>query len=151
MASYNNITLLGNIGNVQVKTFQNGGKVVEASLATTKRWKDRNGEPREETQWHNLIIGGNLADAAEKYVQKGDPLFVTGEMTYRKYQDRDGNNRSIPEVRVLSFQLLQKGMKDGAATSGSASAPQAPAPAADRTLVNAGLVDPQGSDEDLPF
>ena len=87
MASYNNITLLGNIGNVQVKTFQNGGKIVEATLATSKRWKDRNGEPREETQWHNLIIGGNLADAAEKYVQKGDPLFVTGEMTYRKYPD----------------------------------------------------------------
>lgn len=151
MASYNNITLLGNIGNVQVKTFQNGGKIVEATLATSKRWKDRNGEPREETQWHNLIIGGNLADAAEKYVQKGDPLFVTGEMTYRKYQDRDGNNRSIPEVRVLSLQFLPKGMKEGAATYGSARAPQAPAPAADRALMDAGLVNPQTSDDDLPF
>ena len=132
MASYNNITLLGNIGNVQVKTFQNGGKIVEATLATSKRWKDRNGEPREDTQWHNLIIGGNLADTAEKYVQKGDPLFVTGEMTYRKYQDRDGNNRSIPEVRVLSLQLLPKGIKEEAATYGSARAPQT-------------------SDDDLPF
>ena len=150
MASYNNITLLGNIGNVQVKTFQNGGKIVEATLATSKRWKDRNGEPREETQWHNLIIGGNLAEPAEKYVQKGDPLFVTGEMTYRKYQDRDGNNRSIPEVRVLSLQLLPKGIKDGAATYGSARAPQAPAPAADRAL-NAGLINPQEGEEDLPF
>lgn len=151
MASYNNITLLGNIGNVQVKTFQNGGKVVEATLATSKRWKDRNGEPREETQWHNLIIGGNLADTAENYVQKGDPLFVTGEMTYRKYQDRDGNNRSIPEVRVLSLQLLPKGMKEGNATFGNTRAPQAPAPAADRALMNAGLVNPQESEEDLPF
>ena len=151
MASYNNITLLGNIGNVQVKTFQNGGKIVEATLATSKRWKDRNGELREETQWHNLIIGGNLADAAEKYVQKGDPLFVSGEMTYRKYQDRDGNNRSIPEVRVHTLQLLPKGMKDGAATSGSARAPQTPAPATDRALVNAGIVDTQESEEDLPF
>ena len=146
MASYNNITLMGNIGNVQVKTFQNGGKVVEASLATTKRWKDRNGEPREETQWHNLNIGGNLADAAEKYVQKGDPLFVTGEMTYRKYQDRDGNNRSIPEVRVLSLQLLPKGMKEGTATYGSARAPQAPAPVADYANTA-----PLTSDDDLPF
>lgn len=155
MASYNNIILLGNIGNVQVKTFQNGGKVVEAALATSKRWKDRNGEIREETQWHNLVIGGNLADTAEKYVQKGDPLFVTGEMTYRKYQDRDGNNRSIPEVRVLSLQLLPKGMKEGAATSGSAHAPQAQAPAApaaDPALVAAGLVDPQDDPNgDLPF
>lgn len=156
MASYNNIILLGNIGNVQVKTFQNGGKVVEAALATSKRWKDRNGELREETQWHNLVIGGNLADTAEKYVQKGDPLFVTGEMTYRKYQDRDGNNRSIPEVRVLSLQLLPKGMKEVAATSGSAPAPQAPAPQApagpDPALVAAGLVDPQDDPNgDLPI
>lgn len=150
MASYNNITLMGFIGNVQVKTFQNGGKIVEATLATSKRWKDRNGELREETQWHNLNIGGNLADTAEKYIHKGDPLFVTGEMTYRKYQDRDGNNRFIPEVRVHTFQLLPKGMKDGADTSGSARAPQAPAPAADRAL-NAGLLNPQESEEDLPF
>ena len=146
MASYNNITLLGNIGNVQVKTFQNGGKIVEATLATSKRWKDRNGELREETQWHNLIIGGNLADAAEKYVQKGDPLFVTGEMTYRKYQDRDGNNRFIPEVRVLSLQLLSKGTKEGAATYGSARAPQAPASAVDSANTA-----PMTSDDDLPF
>lgn len=151
MASYNNITLLGNIGNVQVKTFQNGGKIVEATLATSKRWKDRNGDPREETQWHNLNIGGNLADAAEKYIQKGDPLFVTGEMTYRKYQDRDGNNRSIPEVRVNFFQLLQKGMKEGAATFGNSRAPQAPATAADRAFMKAGIVTPQESEEDLPF
>ena len=146
MASYNNITLLGNIGNVQVKTFQNGGKIVEATLATSKRWKDRNGEPREETQWHNLIIGGNLADTAEKYVQKGDPLFVTGEMTYRKYQDRDGNNRSIPEVRVLSLQFLPKGMKESAATYENSRAPQSPATAA----YSANTV-PQTSDDDLPF
>ena len=157
MASYNNIQLLGNIGSVEVKTFQNGGKIVEANLATSKRWKDRNGEVREETQWHKLVIGGNLADTAEKYVQKGDPLFVTGEMTYRKYQTREGENRSVPEVRVLTLQLLPKGMREGPATSGSAPAPapQAPAPAApaaDPALVSAGLVDPQDNpDGDLPF
>ena len=155
MASYNNIILLGNIGSVQVKTFQNGGKIVEATMATSKRWKDRNGEQREETQWHNLVIGGNLADTAEKYVQKGDPLFVTGEMTYRKYQTREGENRSVPEVRVLTLQLLPKGMREGTATSGSAHAPQAQAPAApaaDPALVAAGLVDPQNDPNgDLPF
>lgn len=155
MASYNNIQLLGNIGSVEVKTFQNGGKIVEANLATSKRWKDRNGEVREETQWHKLVIGGNLADTAEKYVQKGDPLFVTGEMTYRKYQDRDGNTRSIPEVRVLTLQLLPKGMKEGAASNSATGRPAAPAapagPAADPALVNAGLVDPQEGDGDLPF
>ena len=67
-------------------------------------------------------------------------------MTYRKYQDRDGNNRSIPEVRVLSLQFLPKGVKEGTATYGNSRAPQAPAPAAD----SANTV-PLTSDDDLPF
>ena len=151
MAYLNKIQLIGNVGKTpEVRTFDGGNKVANFTLATTKRYTDRNGQLVDATTWHNIQVNGKVADVAEKYVQKGDPLFVTGEMTYRKYQDRDGNNRSIPEVRVLSLQLLPKGIKDGADTSGSARAPQAPAPAADRAL-NAGLVNPQESEEDLPF
>lgn len=108
MASFNQITLIGNVGNLEVKTFTNGGKIVEASLATTKRWKDRNGDPHEETQWHRLIIGGPLADTAERYVSKGDPLMVQGEMTYRQWETREGEKRTSPEVRVQTLQLLAR-------------------------------------------
>jgi single-strand DNA-binding protein len=108
MANYNQIHLLGNVGTVEVKTFANGGKVVEASLATTKRWKDRSGDQHEETQWHRLVINGPQADIAEKYLEKGAPLFAVGEMTYRKYTGRDGAERTQAEVRVTSFQLLSK-------------------------------------------
>jgi single-strand DNA-binding protein len=108
MASFNQITLIGNVGNLEVKTFTNGGKIVEASLATTKRWKDRNGDPHEETQWHRLIIGGALADTAERYVSKGDPLMVQGEMTYRQWETREGEKRTSPEVRVQTLQLLTR-------------------------------------------
>jgi single-strand DNA-binding protein len=108
MASFNQITLIGNVGNLEVKTFTNGGKIVEASLATTKRWKDRNGDPHEETQWHRLIIGGALAETAERYVSKGDPLLVQGEMTYRQWETREGEKRTAPEVRVQTLQLLTR-------------------------------------------
>lgn len=108
MASFNQITLLGNVGNLEVKTFTNGGKIVEASLATGKRWKDRNGDQHEETQWHRLVIPGPLADTAEKYVHKGDTLFVQGEMTYRQWETREGEKRTSPEVRVLTLQLMPK-------------------------------------------
>ena len=81
---------------------------MEASLATTKRWKDRNGDPHEETQWHRLIIGGALADTAERYVSKGDPLMVQGEMTYRQWETREGDKRTAPEVRVQTLQLLTR-------------------------------------------
>ena len=125
MASYNNITLLGHIGSVQVKTFPNGGKIVEATLATSKVWYDRNGEKHEDTQWHRLVVGGPLADTAEKYVTKGNPLFVTGEMTYREYTNADGVKKTIPEVKVQALQLLPKGVKEN---GGSARTEIAPAP-----------------------
>lgn len=141
MASFNQITLLGNVGNLEVKTFSNGGKIVEASLATGKRWKDRNGTQHEETQWHRLIISGVLADTAERYIQKGDPLFVQGEMTYRQWENREGEKRTSPEVRVLSLQLMPKQDKG----QGQVSQAAAPAPA---PMPGFGGDD---NDEDLPF
>ena len=122
MASFNQITLLGNVGNLEVKTFSNGGKIVEASMATGKRWKDRNGNQHEETQWHRLVISGALADTAERYVHKGDSLLVQGEMTYRQWESREGEKRTSPEVRVLTLQLMPKQDK------GQASQAAVPAP-----------------------
>ena len=141
MASFNQITLLGNVGNLEVKTFSNGGKIVEASLATGKRWKDRNGDQHEETQWHRLVISGPLADTAEKYIHKGDTLFVQGEMTYRQWETRDGEKRTSPEVRVQTLQLMPKQDK-GQAPQAAAPAP-APGPMP-------GFAGDEGS-EDLPF
>ena len=112
---------------------------MEASLATTKRWKDRNGDPHEETQWHRLVIPGHLADTAEKYVHKGDTLFVQGEMTYRQWETREGEKRTSPEVRVLTLQLMPKQDKG--------QAPQAAAPAPGPMP---GFAGGEGS-EDLPF
>lgn len=112
MASVNKIILIGNIGRVEVKTFQDGAKVVECSLATSERYKDRNGNDHDDTQWHRLVIGGKLADVAEKFVQKGDPLYVEGKMKYRKYSTRDGVEKEVAEVQVQALQLLPKGMSE---------------------------------------
>ena len=141
MASFNQITLLGNVGNLEVKTFSNGGKVVEASLATGKRWKDRNGVQHEETQWHRLVIGGALADMADRYIHKGDALFVQGEMTYRQWETRDCEKRTSPEVRVLTLQLLPKPQAQGhAQPAAPGSVPQAATPAPS-----------ESETDDLPF
>ena len=144
MTSFNQITLLGNVGNLEVKTFSNGGKIVEASLATGKRWKDRNGDQHEETQWHRLVIGGTLADTAERYIHKGDSLFIQGEMTYRQWETRDGEKRTSPEVRVLTLQLMPKPQ-----TSQAQPAAPAPQPAAGNPHL-ADLMDNNPAD-DLPF
>ena len=142
MASANLIILVGNIGRVEVKTFQDGGKIVEASLATTERYQDRNGQQHEDTQWHRLVIGGKLADVAERFVGKGDPLYIEGRMKYRKYTSRDGVEKEVAEVQVKTMQLLRP-RQDGQ----QAQAPrQQAAPAG-----NPYLEDLQDAKDDLPW
>lgn len=120
MASFNQIQLLGNVGRIDIKTFTDGDRIAECSLATTERYTDRSGAQKEDTQWHRLVIGGKLADIAERYIHKGDPLFVQGAMRYRNYTDRDGNERSVAEVRVTTLQLLAKSDRQQAAPAQTA-------------------------------
>lgn len=146
MASANLIILVGNIGRVEVKTFQDGGKIVEASLATTERYQDRNGQQHEDTQWHRLVIGGKLADVAERFVGKGDPLYIEGRMKYRKYTSRDGVEKEVAEVQVKTMQLLRP-RQDGQQAQAAAPA-AAPAPGVNPYLQD--LQAPEASG-DLPF
>ena len=104
----NKITLIGRVGRVDVKTFTNGNKIVEASLATSFRYKDRDGNRQELTDWHNLVFNGVQADIVERYVTKGDMLAVQGRMTYREYTDANGVKKTIAEVRVDELDLLPK-------------------------------------------
>ena len=143
MASANLIILVGNIGRVEVKTFQDGGKIVEASLATTERYQDRNGQQHEDTQWHRLVIGGKLADVAERYAGKGSPLYIEGKLKYRKYTTREGIDKEVAEIHVRTMQLLPNGMREGQASVSATSRPAA-APAG-----NPYLEELQG--DDLPF
>ena len=123
MASLNKIQLIGNVGRVDVKTFADGGKKVTASLATTRRWRDRNDDLQEETTWHNLIFYGKQGDFVERYVTKGDCIYVEGEQTYRRYTDRENNQREQPEVRVFAVQLLTRRENDGQQAAAPAPAP----------------------------
>ena len=101
--------LIGNVGkNPAVRTFDGGNKVANFTLATTKRYTDRNGQLVDATTWHNIQVNGKIADVAEKYVQKGDPIYVEGELTARTYVDRNNVERVIYEVRASQLQLLRQ-------------------------------------------
>ena len=109
MAYLNRIMLIGNAGkNPEVRTFDGGNKVANFTLATTKRYTDRNGQLVDATTWHNIQVNGKIADVAEKYVQKGDPIYVEGELTARTYVDRNNVERVIYEVRASQLQLLRQ-------------------------------------------
>ena len=109
MAYLNRIMLIGNVGKTpEVRTFDGGNKVANFTLATTKRYTDRNGQLVDATTWHNILVNGKIADVAEKYVQKGDPIYVEGELTARTYVDRNNVEKVIYEVRASQIQLLRQ-------------------------------------------
>ena len=107
MARYiNKVQLLGNLGaDPEVRNFQNGGRVLTFSLATSESWKDRDsGERRERTTWHRVsIFADGLIDVAEKYLKKGSKVLVEGKLENREWTDGDGVKRYSTEVALRPF------------------------------------------------
>jgi len=118
--SLNKVMLIGNLGkDPEVRTFQNGGKVCNFSIATSESWKDRNtGERQEKTEWHNVaIFNEGLAGVAERYLKKGSKVYVEGQLQTRKWTDQNGNDRYTTEV-VLRGPNAVMTMLDGAPGGG---------------------------------
>lgn len=105
----NKVFLIGNVGkDPEVRTFDDGGKVANVTIATTERgYKLQNGtEVPDHTDWHNLVVKGGLAKVVEQYVHKGDKVCVVGKLMYREYEDKTGAKRYITEVYVNDMELL---------------------------------------------
>lgn len=104
--SVNKVTLLGNLGaDPDVRQTQNGNTIVNLSIATTERWKDKNsGEQRERTEWHRVVIfSDGLARVAQDYLKKGSKVYLEGSLQTRKWQDQDGKDRYSTEVVLQGF------------------------------------------------
>lgn len=104
--SLNKVMLIGNLGrDPEVRTFQNGGKVVNFSIATSERWRDKaSGEQRERTQWHNIAVFNEpVGRIAEQYLRKGSKVFVEGQLETRKWQDQSGQDRYTTEVVLRPY------------------------------------------------
>lgn len=98
----NRVFITGNVGNdPQLRTFQDGGKVANLSVASSERWKDKNsGEKREKTEWHRVSVFGGAAGVVEQYVKKGDKIAIEGKLQTRKWQDQSGQDRYTTEIVV---------------------------------------------------
>ena len=105
MLNMNRITLLGHAGrDPEIRTLNNGNKAASFALATTERWKDRDGKPGQSTEWHRVVAYGAAADAAELLLRKGAAALVEGRLATREYRDRDGNERTVTEIVVAGPQ-----------------------------------------------
>lgn len=104
--SVNKVILIGNLGrDPEVRSFPNGGKVVNLRIATSETWRDKaSGERKEKTEWHSVAIFNEaLAKIAEQYLRKGSKVYLEGQLETRKWQDQSGADRYSTEVALRNF------------------------------------------------
>jgi single-strand DNA-binding protein len=158
----NKVILVGNLGkDPEIKSFANGGRVANFTIATSESWKDKmSGERKERTEWHNIKVDNdNLIRVVEQYLRKGSKVYVEGQLQTRKWQDRDGNDRYTTEVVIGRFkgelELLDRREGGGGGNFGGGDDYGAPAPA--RAPAGGGFANKPASsfdddmDDDVPF
>ena len=146
MRGLNKIMLIGNLGkDPDVQVFESGTKKAAFSLATTEKYRDRNGVDQSITEWHNIVVWGPQADIVEKYLKKGAPIYLEGKIRTREYEASDGQKRRITEIIVNSFLML------GGRQDGEYNATPTSAPATDKQEKKQDDDMSTESTEDLPF
>lgn len=129
MAGVNKVILLGRLGSdPEVRNFGNGGKVVNLRLATSERYKDRDGNQQEKTEWHSVaIFNEKLGEVAEKYLRKGSEVYIEGQLATRKWQDQSGQDRYSTEIVLRQFRG-EMALIGGRGNGGDAQPAEQPAP-----------------------
>ena len=145
MKSVNKAIVIGRVGqDPEFKTLPSGDGLVNLSIATTDRWRDKNSnEMRERTDWHRVTFYRKSAEIVRDYVLKGHLLYVEGRLRNSKWQDKEGVERSRTEIEVQEFQMLTP--KN---SSPQAMPANSDAPARETAGSDAG---PAELDDDLPF
>lgn len=138
MASLNKAILIGNIGkDFELRKTAAGSSIANLMLATTRRYKDGQGQPQEETEWHNIVFFGKTAEIASQYLHKGSSVYVEGRLRTRKYTDKQGIERYATEIIGETLQFLDSKKSTGESNVRSTNL-RKPAPA-------------HANDEDVPF
>ncbi len=105
----NKVTLIGFVGrDPEIKYTQSGTAVAVFSLATTEKWKDKQGEKHEKTSWHNIRFFGSLAETIGRYVNKGRQLYIEGKIDYYEYE-KDGVKKYGSQILGSTFLFLSSG------------------------------------------
>ena len=161
--SVNKVTLVGNLGrDPEVRSMQDGGKIVQLSIATSESWKDKNsGERREKTEWHRVVIfNENLGRTAEQYLKKGSTVYIEGQLQTRKWTDQQGQEKYTTEVVLQRYRgeltmlggradsLPSSGYNDTNSDSGFNSVPQNERSSSDVSRSISGIDD---LDDEIPF
>lgn len=142
MAAVNKAIILGNLGrDPEVRYTSDGKAVTNFSVATTEKWRDRDGNPQERTEWHRIVVFDRLGEVCGEYLSKGSSVYVEGYLRTRSWDDREGNKRYTTEIVGRAVQFLSPRGESGRQSGGAP-------PAGDDFAYEegAGL-----TDDDVPF
>jgi single-strand DNA-binding protein len=139
MSSLNRVQIIGRLGQQpELKHLPSGSAVLNLSVATSERWKDKDGEKQERTEWHRVTLFGRPAEVAAQYLQKGSLAYFEGRLQTRKYKRKEGTEAQVTEI--ISDRMV---MLDSKGTgSGKPAAKPAPQPEPEA---------PEAFDDDIPF
>jgi single-strand DNA-binding protein len=150
MSSLNKAMVIGRLGaDPEVRYTQSNTAVATLSVATTERYKDRNGEQQENTEWHRIVAWGRLAEICQEYLKKGSLAYFEGPIQTRQWEDKEGQKRYTTEIKALNMQMLDSrgdmGSGGGAPASQNNSAQNEPVGS------SVDLDNFDDMDDDLPF
>jgi single-strand DNA-binding protein len=141
MASVNKVILVGNLGrDPELRYTQGGSAVTNFTLATNEKWRDKDGNNQERTEWHRIVVWGRSAENCAQYLQKGSTVFIEGRLQTREWEDKEGHKRNTTEINALSVQFLSS--RGGGGGAGRGPAANDPGP---------GDADQGPSGDDIPF
>ena len=148
MQGVNKVILIGHLGqDPEARTLESGNMVVNFSLATSEKWKDKQGEQQQHTEWHKVTVWGKLADICARYLKKGTPVYIEGKLKTRSYE-QDGVKKYSTEILASNMTMLGgNGNSQGQSVDTSAEynqKPSAPAPSQAPPMT-------EGEVDDLPF
>jgi len=139
MSGVNKVIILGNVGkDPETRVTQGGDGVTNISVACTEKYKDKQGEQKEITEWVNVVFFGKLAEIAGKYIRKGSTVYVEGKLKTEKYTDKNGVEKYSTKIIASNMQLV--GGKPSADNQGAGTVPK-----------NSGAGSGDMPDDDIPF
>ena len=109
MGSVNKVILVGNLGkDAEVRVTPGGQSVASFSIATTENWTSKEGEKKEQTEWHRIVLWGKAADSLQPYLVKGKQIYLEGRLQTRQWE-KDGQKHYTTEVKADRIVLLGGG------------------------------------------
>lgn len=115
----NKVMIIGNLGR-DPELKQGASAIANISVATTEKWKDKEGNKQEKTEWHRIVFFGRLAEIVGDYLKKGSKVYIEGRLQTRKWEDKEGKDRYTTEIVANEMKILDsRGDNNNAAPANS--------------------------------